>query len=165
MSLIAAGILMAVSAAAGTASAIEQRKDDKKDEKDGKRIAAAENANAKYAGELEQRRVDQAKAYEPGIAAIALEADKKPVLAEEAIPLTGSLIAAQDILQEQPQPAADMTGTAPGSVRKQAIDLSGNAVTAGQIVGQSQQLKTALELEDFTKRKSAIDAGKVYVGS
>lgn len=163
MSLIAAGVLMAGSALLGTASAIEQRKEAKEQQKDADQIAAAENANAKYAAVLEKKRSESAKQYEPGYAIMAAEAEKVPVLAEQAIPMTGSLIAADDMRAKQPPQAMDLTGTAPGTARKQAMDLTGSAVTAAQIAAGQQDLNTALDLESFQKKKTAVDAGKTFV--
>jgi len=165
MSMIAAGILLAASATVGTASALEQRDEAKDNKKEMEQIAAAENKNAKYASALEKKRTASARQYEPGYALMASEVEKPSNLAEQAIPMTGSLIAADDLRAQRAVPGADQTGTAPGGARKQAIDLSGSSVTAGQIAAGQQDLKTALDLENFQKKKAAIDTGKAYVGS
>lgn len=146
-------------------SAIETRKDAAKQEKANNAIAAAENDNAKYAQTLEQRRVDNAKEYEPAYALLADEVKKKPILSEQAIPLTGSIVAAEDSFRKQNAPATDLTGQAPGTARRGAIDLGSSTTAANQIVGQTMQLNTALKGEDFNKKRSAIDIGKQYVSA
>lgn len=165
MSLIAAGVIMAVSGGLQVASALETRKEANKDKKAANRIAAAENENAQYAGILEKRRVGNQKQYEPGYGLMADEVQKKPILLEQAIPLTGSIIAAEDSFRKQNLPATDLSGTDPGSARRAAIDLGSSTTAAGQIIGQTQQLKTGLDSENFNQRKQAIDIGKQYVGS
>lgn len=165
MSLIAAGVIAIGMGGLQTMSALEQRSDAKKKQDAENRIAAAENENAKYAGALEKRRTEQAAQYEPGYAMLADEVNRKPILSEQAIPLTSALIAGEDLIRKQPLPGTDRAGTGPGTARGAAIDLAGIGETAAGITGHTQQLDATLDLEHFDQRKQAIGLGKQYVGS
>lgn len=165
MSLIAAGVIFLASSAVGVASAVEQRSDAKKREENEERISAAEEENAVYARALEERRRVDSKQYEPGYALLADELKDRPILAEEAIPLTGSIVAAEDLFRKQDPVAPDVTGAAPGTARAAAIDLGSTGHAAQQIVQNTQELQPSLEMQEFRKRKQAIDLGKQYVGS
>ncbi len=128
------------------------------------RIAAKQGENADFAAELSDRREAISDQYIPAYGALVDEVQKKPNPAEEALPVTSSIVAGDSFHRQQNKPATDLTDTAPGTARRGAMDTGQSAATALDLGHVGPALEIGLEKENFQKRAGAIQVGKAYMG-
>jgi hypothetical protein len=128
------------------------------------RIAAAEGENASYATELQDRREEIADQYLPAYAALSSEVQKETNYQQDAQPVLSAVVAGGSSLMNATPTDATATGTAIGTARQQAVDLGVQSETAVNLGAVNPSLSTAIDLEDYSQRKQAVDLGKDYMG-